>query len=124
MVKRGKYGQFVGCTNYPDCKCTYKLPPNTKFSTTDKVDENGIPMISLARGKGKAPLLVSLAQGQSTPGAKPEPEEDAPECPKCSKKMIRRKSFYGEFYGCSGYPKCKGLVQIPKKEEEETKFDE
>jgi restriction system protein len=32
----------------------------------------------------------------------------APECPKCGKPMRRRKSAKGEFWGCSGYPECKG----------------
>jgi hypothetical protein len=28
-------------------------------------------------------------------------------CPRCSGNMILRNSQYGEFYGCSNYPKCK-----------------
>lgn len=36
-------------------------------------------------------------------------------CPECGSKMILRKSAYGEFWGCSKYPKCKGIVQINKK---------
>lgn len=28
-------------------------------------------------------------------------------CPLCSKELVRRKSRFGEFVGCSGYPKCK-----------------
>ena len=30
-------------------------------------------------------------------------------CPKCKSKLIERKSKYGKFYGCSTYPKCKGM---------------
>lgn len=28
-------------------------------------------------------------------------------CPKCGKTLVKRKGKYGEFFGCSGYPKCK-----------------
>ena len=28
-------------------------------------------------------------------------------CPKCGKPLVRRKSKYGTFWGCSGYPSCK-----------------
>ena len=28
-------------------------------------------------------------------------------CPECSKELVKRKSKFGEFVGCSGYPKCK-----------------
>lgn len=44
-----------------------------------------------ARGKEKAP---------------------APECPQCGKPMRRRKSAKGEFWGCSGFPDCKGTRPI------------
>jgi len=27
-------------------------------------------------------------------------------CPRCGCLMVRRKGKYGEFYGCTGYPKC------------------
>ena len=33
-------------------------------------------------------------------------------CPKCGKELVLRKSFYGEFYGCSGYPKCRHISKI------------
>ena len=35
-------------------------------------------------------------------------EEGAPECPLCGKCMRRRKSAKGDFWGCTGYPECKG----------------
>lgn len=33
---------------------------------------------------------------------------NAPECPQCGKSMRQRKSAKGSFWGCSGYPDCKG----------------
>lgn len=48
-------------------------------------------------------------------------EEYAPDfdweqpCPKCGKEMKIRKSRFGIFLGCSNYPECKGIVNIPKK---------
>ena len=35
-------------------------------------------------------------------------------CPLCGKPMYIRVGKFGEFYGCSGYPKCKGIVNIDK----------
>lgn len=34
-------------------------------------------------------------------------------CDQCDRPMVRRKSVKGEFYGCSGYPECKNIVDIP-----------
>lgn len=38
-------------------------------------------------------------------------------CPKCKEKMILRHGKFGPFLGCTNYPDCKGIVNIPKKGE-------
>jgi len=38
--------------------------------------------------------------------------EPAPQCPQCGKPMRRRKSAKGEFWGCSGFPECKGTRPV------------
>ncbi len=38
-------------------------------------------------------------------------------CPKCSGKMIVRHGRFGTFLGCESYPKCRGIVNVPKKGE-------
>ncbi len=38
--------------------------------------------------------------------------EPVPECPRCGKPMRRRKSAKGEFWGCAGFPECKGTKPI------------
>ncbi len=39
-------------------------------------------------------------------------------CPKCQKEMVIRQGRFGTFLGCSAYPECKGIINIPKKGEE------
>ena len=36
-------------------------------------------------------------------------------CPRCAKPMILRHGRFGPFLGCSDYPNCNGIVNIPKK---------
>lgn len=38
-------------------------------------------------------------------------------CPKCGSDMVLRHGRFGAFLGCSKYPECKGIVNIPKKGE-------
>lgn len=38
-------------------------------------------------------------------------------CPKCGKAMKVRHGRFGAFLGCTDYPSCKGIVNIPKKGE-------
>ena len=41
------------------------------------------------------------------------PEMPEKECPNCGKPMIVRRSRFGKlFYGCSAYPKCRGIISI------------
>ena len=39
----------------------------------------------------------------ATPGA-------SPACPNCGKSMVQRTSTHGTFWGCSGYPNCRGTL--------------
>ena len=33
-------------------------------------------------------------------------------CPKCGSKLVKRNGKYGEFFGCSSFPKCKYTKNI------------
>lgn len=46
--------------------------------------------------------------------AQPKPKAKVTDvkCPNCGKPMVVRTSRYGEFLGCSGYPKCKTTMKI------------
>lgn len=37
--------------------------------------------------------------------------QDGPPCPECGAKTRLRQGRFGEFYGCTAYPKCKGIVK-------------
>ncbi|MDP3992145.1 MAG: DNA topoisomerase I [Nanoarchaeota archaeon] len=48
---------FIGCSNYPECKNTYSLPPNSLIKKSDKICEQcGFPMLLSIR-KGKRPWV-------------------------------------------------------------------
>lgn len=35
---------------------------------------------------------------------------DAPHCIQCGAYMLLKTSYFGQFYGCSQYPRCKGKI--------------
>ena len=39
-------------------------------------------------------------------------DKDSNKCPKCGSDLVKRKGQYGEFLGCSNYPKCKYTKNI------------
>ena len=73
-------------------------------------------------GKSEEMYVISMGDGNIYPINKEHIKnienykrtlEDAPQCPLCSGKLIKRTGSYGEFYGCSNYPKCKYTRNIP-----------
>jgi len=45
---------FVACDRYPECTATYSLPPNSLIKKTEKINEEGLPILMAIR-KGKRP---------------------------------------------------------------------
>ena len=33
-------------------------------------------------------------------------------CPECGAMMVKRKGMFGEFYGCSSFPRCRGTRNL------------
>lgn len=115
MYSRKNKKRFVGCSRYPDCDLTSPLPQGGTIKATGKVcvhDEYPIVKIQ-ARGKRPQELCLNMhCQSKAVEGGQEailEAEQSAQvkKCPKCGKDLKLRKSIYGEFWGCTGYPKCK-----------------
>jgi DNA topoisomerase I len=100
QIRKGKFGRFVGCTLYPECKNTYKLPQKGNIKPTGKTcDHCKHPIIKL----GSREYCINI----HCPG-KPKPDAASTQvCPKCGKPLAMRSSFYGQFWGCSNYPSCR-----------------
>ncbi len=121
MSRMGKFGRFIACDKYPDCKTTFNVPKSGKLVFTGQTDEEGYSILEIGTGRRKTQF--SLKSQMATRGgeavAKKDVEEEKkyPEqnmtCPTCGKgKMVLRKSVYGEFLGCNNYPKCQTMMRI------------
>ncbi|PLW80519.1 DNA topoisomerase I [Candidatus Woesearchaeota archaeon] len=129
-IRRGKFGMFIACNKYPDCKTTFSLPGGSKIKPAKKIcEECKHPMIILQRARSKP---IEACINPKCPTREPkdpevlkeekEMEEGAvkKQCPKCGKDLVLRSSFYGKFLGCSGFPKCRHIEQLtdgPRKED-------
>jgi DNA topoisomerase-1 len=48
QIKRSKFGQFIGCTGYPECRMTFGLPHKAKVKPTGKVcSECNYPVVEV-----------------------------------------------------------------------------
>jgi DNA topoisomerase-1 len=114
QVRRGKFGQFIACSKYPDCKTTFSLPAGVLVRSAKKeCSECSYPMVIIIR-RGKRPQEVCI--NPKCPSKKIDVEknkDEGKECPSCKKgKLILRKSIYGSFLGCSNYPKCRYVQKL------------
>ena len=81
VVKRGRFGPFLACSAYPECKATKRL----------------------VRGEGGKLQVEAVQVIDET-------------CPTCGKPLAWRRGRFGRFIACSDYPACK---YIKKKEARE-----
>jgi DNA topoisomerase-1 len=106
IISSPRGGKFVGCSNYPDCKKTYSLPAGASVLKT-KCEKCGLPLISFGKPRQRACLDSKCANG-----GKESSNDVVGECPDCGKDLIKRMGRFGEFIGCSGFPKCRFTSSI------------
>jgi DNA topoisomerase-1 len=109
LMRFGRYGTFVGCSGYPTCKYTRDLEP---------AGATGGAAGSPATNDGGAPSGGTPGDpGTTGAGANGGAAEEIPPCEECGRPMALRRSRFGTFYGCTGYPECKGIRKIGPKAE-------
>jgi len=133
VIKWGRYGRFLACSGYPECKNTRQLAggegegaPELHEDVTREVCPNDAQPLVLKKGR-YGPFLACtnypackvtkrLVRGE---GGKLQVERLAPldeKCPQCGQDLTWRRGRYGPFIACSNYPQCK---YIKKKEARE-----
>jgi DNA topoisomerase III len=129
IVKEGRYGQFLACSGYPECKNTMNAARNEngeivaqEAPATDEVCELcGKPM-AVKRGRygqflgctGYPECKNIKRMGKDGKAGAQEPVLSDEVCERCGKPMAVKRGRYGQFLGCTGYPECKSIKKIPK----------
>jgi DNA topoisomerase-1 len=123
VIRWGKFGRFVACSSYPECKNTREIPKLSIESngSQDEEDEScekcGRQMV-LKRGRfGEFLACSGYPECRNTRkiARNAEPTEKKPDvtleeiCPHCGKNLAVKCGRYGEYTACSDYPKCKYL---------------
>jgi DNA topoisomerase-1 len=124
-IKFGRYGQFLACTNYPECKTTRDIPKvndeageETAEAAAEEECENcGRPMV-LKRGRfGQFLACTGYPDCKTTRKIQKGGRIAAPDvvleedCPKCGANLVIKQGRFGPFTACSNYPKCKYIKQ-------------
>ncbi len=110
LVRKGRYGEFIACSNFPKCKYTRQMDGTEKpkpKETDIKCDKCGSPMVIKTSRKGEE--FLACSNYPKCKNAKPlkEPEKIGVKCPECGKEIVEKKSKKGVYYTCEDYPNCK-----------------
>ena len=112
-IKLGRYGKFLACTGYPECKVTKPLNGHGEASaepelSEEKCEKCGANMVVKTGRYGK---FLGCSNYPACKNIQPleKPVDTGIACPSCHKgTFLEKKSRRGKvFYSCSEYPKCK-----------------
>ncbi len=109
LRRKGRYGEFIACSNFPKCKYTTDLdgnPPPEPEKTDIKCDKCGEYMVIKDSKRGKFYACSAYPKCKNAKPLVPPKELKIP-CPKCGSKILEKEGKRGTFYGCSNYPKCR-----------------
>ncbi len=131
---------YFACTNFPKCGYTSNIDkqgnpitsvpisqtmtvgkkivkitrvcPKCTGSLEERKGKNGVyhcctawPKCRYVEKISKLPTEKEVKRGQLK-------ETSSPVCSKCGKRMVQRDGKYGTFWGCKGYPRCKGTRNL------------
>ncbi len=107
VIKWGRAGKFIACTNYPECRYTEPL----EAEKAPEFPETECPKCSkpMAPKKSRFGWFLGCTGYPECKTILPMPDPNAIDCPRdgCGGKISARRSKRGKvFFGCSNYPNC------------------
>ncbi len=106
VIKLGRFGKFLACTGFPECKNTKRLDGNNEVETTDeRCEKCGRPMVIKFGRYGK---FLACSGYPECKNIKSHSVSTGVACPSCGQgTIVEKKSKRGRiFFSCNRYPAC------------------
>ena len=112
VLRKGRFGLFVACNKYPECKNTFALPSNALIKPSKEAcPQCGMPTVLVIR-KAKQPQEVCISPACPTKKIDHSKFTEK-QCPRCKQGTVKiRPGFFGEFAACDTYPKCRYTEKV------------
>jgi DNA topoisomerase-1 len=108
-LKRGRFGQFLGCTGYPECRNIRKVARSGAVAPAPVTLDEKCPLdgAQLVQRHGRFGQFISCSNYPKCTYIKRETTGVPCSRPGCKGEIVVKKTKRGKaFYGCSEYPKC------------------
>jgi len=110
VVKKGRFGKFLACPNYPECKNTKPYDEENGEEAEEKVSDEKCENCgaNLIVKKGRYGEFLACPNYPECKFTKQITKSTGIKCPKCDGgEIVEKRSKKGRiFYGCSNYPEC------------------
>ncbi len=110
IIKLGRFGKFLACSKFPDCKNTKQIneetgKPEEQEEIKEKCDKCEKPMVMKMGRFGK---FLACSGYPDCKNIKSIKKGTGTKCPDCKKgEIVEKKTRRGRmFYACDQYPKC------------------
>jgi len=114
LLRKGRYGEFIACSNFPKCKYT-KNADGTEIEGPEETDEKcekcNATMVIKNSKRGKFLACSAYPKCKNAKSLEAAVELTVP-CPECGGKLQEREGRRGKFFGCVNYPKCKFIANF------------
>jgi len=114
LLRKGRYGEFIACSNFPKCKYTKNTDgsePEQPEETDEVCDKCQSPMVIKKSKRGKFLACSAYPKCKNAKSLTP-PRELTVACPECKGKLLEKEGKRGKFFGCINYPECKFIVNF------------
>ncbi len=113
IIKLGRFGKFLACSNYPDCKNTKPLGDDGKIEEPEEIDEK-CPKCSSAMimKQGRFGKFLACSNYPDCKTTQNISKSLGVKCPQCKKgDIVEKRTRAGKtFYACDAYPDCEHAV--------------
>jgi len=110
FIKLGKYGKFLSCSGFPDCKYAKPIVDTSLGEETPPEDFGKCEVCKegdMILKQGRFGKFLACSNYPKCKTTKPYLEKIGMTCPKCKQgDVIIKKAKSRIFYGCSRYPDC------------------
>lgn len=106
VIKFGRFGKFMACSGYPECKNSKPMPGSEEAQGTNEICELcGKPM---QVKRGRFGVFLGCTGYPDCKGIKKIEKKTGVTCPKCEKgEIVEKRSKKGRnFFACNRYPDC------------------
>ena len=122
VIRLGRYGKFLSCAKFPECKGMKDLSGGEESLDLEKYfkpSECPVCKSKLVLKNGKYGKFWACEKYPECKGIVPLLLNE--QCPECGSHLVERKGKWGRsFTGCSNYPNCRYIKKFPRKKKKKS----